>query len=69
MGDIGDFFNSNVRFERYEISAGTVAGRIVSEVRAPKKLTSRDNNETTYAQEHIIANRSQILQVCFDTAS
>lgn len=62
MGDIADFFNSNKRFERYEIHAGSVAGRIVSEKRAPKKLTSRDNNETTYAQKHITENRSQMLK-------
>lgn len=62
MGDIADFFNSNRRFERYEVHAGTVAGRIVSERRVPKKLTSRDNNETTYAQKHITENRSRMLQ-------
>lgn len=68
MGDIDDFFDLTKRFERYEISPGTIAGRIVSKPCAPKKLTLRDVNETTYAQKYIIENQAKLLQVYFKRA-
>lgn len=50
MEDISNFFNSKQR-------------QIVAESRVPKKLTLRDDHETTYAHKHIVENRSQMLQV------